>query len=280
LKIPVQFLLKGKTPFLVALGLGLLAGLLAFSAIRKREADARRGWNLVEVVVAQQDIHEGSTITMDMISSRGVPEQFVTTSVVKPDAISYVLNQRVIVPLQAGDLLLWTQFETLKSERLSSRIQRRTRAITIDVSKKSSVGGWIRPNDHVDVIGAFRDPGTNENVAMTLLQNVLVLATGKITGTTNVNLVPDDQRDYSNVTLLVLPEETEILTLAAELGSLSLALRHEEDVEAPEERGRATVHTLLSGERIKSTQQRRQQMVQVIRGEGSGSGSSGLHDSP
>ncbi len=276
----MQFLLKGKTPFLVALGLGLLAGLVAFSAIRKGEEDARRGWNLVQVMAAQQDIHEGSTVTMEMISSRAVPEQFVTSSVVKPDAVSYVLNQKVLVPLQAGDLLLWTQFETLKSERLSSRIQRRARAISIDVSKKSSVGGWIRPNDHVDVIGAFRDPGTNENVAMTLLQNVVVLATGKITGTTNLSLVPDNQRDYSNVTLLVLPEETEILTLAAELGSLSLALRHEEDVEALEERGRSTVHTLLSGERTKSTQQRRQQMVQIIRGEGNGGGRLGVHDSP
>jgi pilus assembly protein CpaB len=275
----VQSLLKGKIPLLVALGLGLLAGVVAFSAIKKREADARRGWNLVGVIVADQDIREGSTITSEMISQRPVPEQFVTSSVVKPDAVSYVLNQKVLVPIQAGDMLLWTQFETLKSERLSSRIQRRGRAISIDVSRKSSVGGWVRPNDHVDVIGTFRDPSTNENVAVTLLQNVVVLATGKMTGTTNLNLVPESQRDYSNVTLLLIPEEAEIVTLAAELGSLSLSLRNEEDVDPIEERGRATVQTLLSGERTKTNQQRRQQIVQIIRGENEGSGLR-AHDSP
>jgi pilus assembly protein CpaB len=275
----VQSLLKGKIPLLVALGLGLSAGVVAFSAIKKREADARRGWNLVSVMVADQDIHEGSTITGEMISSRPVPEQFVTSSVVKPDAVSYVLNQKVLVPIQAGDMLLWTQFETLKSERLSSRIQRRGRAISIDVSRKSSVGGWVRPNDHVDVIGTFRDPSTNENVAVTLLQNVIVLATGKMTGTTNLNLVPENQRDYSNVTLLLIPEEAEIVTLGAELGSLSLSLRNEEDVDPIEERGRATVKTLLSGERTKSNQLRRQQIVQIIRGENEGSGLR-AHDSP
>jgi len=214
-----------------------------------------------------------------MISQRPVPEQFVTSSVVKPDAVSYVLNQKVLVPIQAGDMLLWTQFETLKSERLSSRIQRRGRAISIDVSRKSSVGGWVRPNDHVDVIGTFRDPSTNENVAVTLLQNVIVLATGKMTGTTNLNLVPENQRDYSNVTLLLIPEEAEIVTLGAELGSLSLSLRNEEDVDPIEERGRATVKTLLSGERTKSNQLRRQQIVQIIRGENEGSGLR-AHDSP
>lgn len=275
----MQSLLKGKTPLLVALGLGLLAGVVAFSAIKKREADARRGWNLVSVMVADQDIREGSTITSEMISPHPVPEQFVTSSVVKPDAVSYVFNQKVLVPIQAGDMLLWTQFETLRAERLSSRIQRRGRAISIDVSRKSSVGGWVRPNDHVDVIGTFRDPSTNENVAVTLLQNVVVLATGRMTGTTNLNLVPESQRDYSNVTLLLIPEEAEIVTLAAELGSLSLSLRNEEDVDPIEERGRATVQTLLSGERTKSNQQRRQQIVQIIRGENEGSGLR-AHDSP
>jgi len=260
-------LLQGKTPLLIAAGLGLLAGLVAYWAIRKQEEDVRRGWKLVNVVVASQDIHEGASVSMDMISVRAIPEQFVTASVVKPDSVSYVVNQKVLVPLQAGDPLLWTQFETTRAaERLSSRVQRKGRAVTVEVSKKSSVGGWIRPNDHVDVLGTFRDPASNESVSMTLLQNVIVLATGKITGTTNAGLLPENQRDYTHVTLLVIPEESEILTLAAELGSLTLSLRNDEDSELMEDRGRATVHTLFSGERAKAYQERRQQMIQIIKG--------------
>ncbi len=276
----MQSLLKGKTPYLVALGMGLTAGLLAYLAIKKKEADARRGWNLVPVMVAEQEIREGSTVAAEMISSRLIPEQFVTSSVVKPDSASYVLNQRVLVPLQAGDMLLWTQFETIRAERLSPRIQRGARAISVEVSRKSSVGGWIRPNDHVDVIGTFRDPASNESVALTLLQNVVVLTTGKLTGTTNLSLVPENEREYSNVTLLVLPEEAQILTLAADLGSISFALRNEEDLESIEERARASAHQLLSGERAKSSQQKRQRMVQVIRGEASDGHLLGAHDAP
>ncbi len=260
-------MLKGKTPLIVALVLGLFAGIVAYSAIKKKESDVRRGWNLVPVVVAAVDISEGTVVTFDMISQRSVPEQFVTSSVVKPDSASYVVNQKVLVPVQAGDPLLWSQFETTKAaERLSTKVQKKARAITIDAGKAVSVGGWIRPNDHVDIIGTFKDPQTNENVAVTLLQNVIVLATGKITGTTNVNLIPENQRDYNNVSLLVIPEEAEILVLAQDLGSLTMSLRNEDDVDVIEERGRATINTLLSGERTRVLQQKRFNTIQVIRG--------------
>jgi pilus assembly protein CpaB len=260
-------MLKGKTPLVVALVLGLLAGVVAYSAIKKKEADVRRGWNLVPVVVAAQDIPEGTVVTFDMISQRSVPEQFVTSSVVKPDSASYVVNQKVLVPLQGGDPLLWSQFETTKAaERLSTKVQKKGRAITIDAKASTAVGGWIRPNDHVDVIGTFRDPQTDESVAVTLLQNVIVLATGKITGTTNVNLIPENQREYANISLLVIPEEAEILVLAQELGALTLSLRNEDDVDIIEERGRATISTLLSGERTRVLEKKRQEIIQIIKG--------------
>lgn len=260
-------MLKGRTPLFIALALSLLAATVAFFAIKKKERDVRRGWDLVNVIVAAKDIPEGTRVTMDMMSERAVPERFVTSSVVKRDFLNYVVDQQVLVPLQRGDPLLWSQFATTRvAERLSTKVQKRARAITIEASKLTSVGGWVRPNDHVDVVGSFRDPNSNEQVAVTLLQNVVVLATGKITGTTNVNLIPENQREYGNVSLLVIPEEAEILALASELGKLSLSLRNEDDGDLIEERGRATIHTLLSGERTRAYQEKRQQIIQIIRG--------------
>src|SRR6188472_264324 len=156
-------MLKGKTPLIVALVLGLFAGIVAYSAIKKKEADVRRGWNLVPVVVAAVDISEGTVVTFDMISQRSVPEQFVTSSIVKPDSASYVVNQKVLVPIQAGDPLLWSQFETTKAaERLSTKVEKEARAYSIKSPPEAAVGGWIRPNDRVDVIAVFPDPATKE----------------------------------------------------------------------------------------------------------------------
>ncbi len=260
-------MLKGKTPLVIALGLALAAGLVSWVAIKARESEVRKGWDTIPVVVAKQDIPEGTVVTDEMIAQRPIPSMFVTSSVVRPEGVNYVRDQKVLVPLQKGDPLLWTQFETTKaSERLSTKVQKKARAVTIEANKNASVGGWVRPNDHVDVIGTFRDTETNEQVAVTLMQNVIVLATGKITGTTNVNLIPETERDYQNVTLLLLPEEAEIMTLAAELGELTLSLRNEEDVDLLEERGRATIKSLLSGERTKERTQRRYETLQIIKG--------------
>lgn len=260
-------MIKGKTPLFVALALGLIAGVIAFSAVKKKEMDVRRGWNLVPVVVASTDLSEGSVVTMEMVSQRSIPEQFVTSSVVKPDSASYIVNQKVLVPVQAGDPLLWSQFETTKvAERLSTKVQKKARAITVETKGAQSVGGWVRPNDHVDIIGTFKDPGTGEQVALTLMQNVVVLATGKITGTTNVNLIPEGQRDYANVSLLVIPEEVEILVLAQELGALTLSLRNDEDADIGTERNHYTsIRTLFDGERIAAVQRLRQQRITFIR---------------
>ena len=80
--------------------------------------------------------------------------------------------------------------------------------------------------------------------------------------------MPESQRDYSNVSLLVIPEEVEILVLSQELGSLTLSLRNDEDIDMMEERGRATINTLLSGQRTTELQKKRFNTIQVLRGAG------------
>jgi len=100
-------------------------------------------------------------------------------------------------------------------------------------------------------------------VAVTLLQNIIVLATGKTNASTQSTRRTDQ---YGTVTLMVLPEEAEILLLAQELGSLYLSLRNSKDISIFEERARTTIQTLLTGERVKKLQQRRYQTIQIIRG--------------
>jgi Flp pilus assembly protein CpaB len=89
-------------------GGGLISGLVTWTLLAKK---ARSGWNLVPVVVASQDIPEGTVVTFDLLQQRSIPEQFVTSSVVKPEGAEHIVNQRLLVPVRAGDLLLWSQFE-------------------------------------------------------------------------------------------------------------------------------------------------------------------------
>ena len=131
----------------------------------------------------------------------------------------------------------------------------------------------MRPNDHVDVVGSFRDPQTQQLRAMTLLQNVVVLATGRITAGTA--WVPEDEKRFSTVTLLALPEEAEMLTIAQELGTLTLLLRNPDDLEAQEKRPAVDQKALFAGDRASELQQQRYRTIQIIRGNRAGPAAEG-----
>jgi pilus assembly protein CpaB len=264
-KPPPFSLVRGATPFVMG-GLFLFFSIaVAYINIAGTEKKVRTGWNLTPVVVASSDLSEGTTVDQDMISTREVPEQFVTASVVKPDSVGYVINQKLVVPVQAGDPLLWTQFETARAtERFSKRIHHRGRAYTIDAKDITSVGGWVRPGDRVDIIISIKDPKTKEKRTATTLQNITILATGKMTTSTNVGLLGASDREYQNVSVLVLPEEVDILALMKDRASYRFVLRNDDDYEAVES-GNSTVETLLSGRRVEILQAKRFQTIQMIR---------------
>ncbi|HET7786080.1 MAG TPA: Flp pilus assembly protein CpaB [Myxococcales bacterium] len=260
--------LSGKNPLLAAVALGLLAGATAWSSIRARERKVSERWQTVGVLCATEDIPEGKELTAQMVAVREIPVQFVTDSYIKVDAQGAVkdspVGQRVLVPLKAGDPLLASSFESTRQADFSTMISPRGRAVTIDVQEKSAVGLWVQPNDHVDVVASFHDPASHELKMVTLLQNVVVLATGRITA--NSAWIPDGERKFGTVTLLVLPEEAEMVTLAQELGTLTLLLRNPDDLDVQEQRSVVDQKMLVTGDRAGELQQRRYRTIQIIRG--------------
>ena len=120
---------------------------------------------------------------------------------------------------------------------LAADIRKKMRAVSINASGAAAVSGMVRPNDHVDVIGTFSFPKTapdgktvvQELVTCTILQNVLVLATGKDTAK-SAPLHVQGGTSYSTVTLEVSPREAEMLVFAEQIrGRLSLTLRNRND---------------------------------------------------
>jgi pilus assembly protein CpaB len=104
--------------------LGFILGALTMNVVGNRggasseqkPVDQLAGAKLVPVVVAAKDIPEGTAVTFDHIQQRMAPEHMVTRSVVKPESANYIVNVRLLVPVQAGDMLLWSQFEAKPSK--------------------------------------------------------------------------------------------------------------------------------------------------------------------
>ncbi|HZI07262.1 MAG TPA: SAF domain-containing protein [Archangium sp.] len=89
----------------------MLSGIVAFNWAKSSAAKARQGWNLRPVIVVNQDLEEGTVLTFDHVNQRSIPEQFVTRSFVMPNAAEHIINKKLLVPVKAGDPMLWSHFE-------------------------------------------------------------------------------------------------------------------------------------------------------------------------
>jgi len=100
-------------------------------------------------------------------------------------------------------------------------------AISIDTRGATSAGGFILPNDRVDIIRTFRDDessrsgGVDVHMSETILANIRVLAIGQNVQDRNGEKVVTGE----TATLELTPAQAELITLAQKIGQLSLSLR-------------------------------------------------------
>jgi pilus assembly protein CpaB len=110
-------------------------------------------------------------------------------------------------------------------------------AINIDTQGSSTAGGFILPNDRVDVIHTFRDEDATRKgngnffVSQTILTNIRVLAIGQNIQEKNGERVITG----ANATLELTPAQAETIVLAQRVGQLSLTLRSMTDANAASE---------------------------------------------
>jgi pilus assembly protein CpaB len=105
------------------------------------------------------------------------------------------------------------------------------RAVSTEISPETGAGGFILPNDRVDVLLSRRDKNPDRggpDIISTevILTNIRVLA---------IDQAPKEKEGASalvgkTVTLELKPDQTETLTRSRQSGTLSLALRSITDV--------------------------------------------------
>ena len=101
------------------------------------------------------------------------------------------------------------------------------RAVSTQISPETSAGGFILPNDRVDVILTRRDKdadksgGGDSKTSETVLNNIRVLAIDQNIEEKNGQKVVIGK----TATLELTPGQAETLVLSQQIGSLSLSLR-------------------------------------------------------
>ncbi|MEN9719143.1 MAG: Flp pilus assembly protein CpaB [Pseudomonadota bacterium] len=174
-----------------------------------------------KVMVAQRALPVGTIITADAITFQAWPLGMVQDAYFVEGAtdLNKLLGTVVRYPITAGQ-------PVTQGALVSPRD--RVRAITIPVSAKTGVGGFVFPGDRVDLMLTqtvhSAEGDDSLKAAETILRNVRVLATDQSTETT-VEEGKTVVHEVRTVTLEVTPKIAEKVTVAQTIGTLSLSLR-------------------------------------------------------
>lgn len=225
----------------IAGGTGLTALYLA-SGFDSRPAQVVQPAQLqtVDVLVAKSDIGLGQSVKPDDLQWQAWPAATASNNFIRRgergEAMTQLTGSIARAPFIAGEPI--REQKLVKAEGsgfMAAILPGGMRAISTEISPETGAGGFILPNDRVDVILSRRekspDRGGSDIVnSEIVLSNVRVLA---------IDQAPKEKDGTSTlvgktVTLELKPEQAEMLARARQSGTLSLALRSIADINLAE----------------------------------------------
>jgi pilus assembly protein CpaB len=226
---------------IVALAAGGLAALLAGGSGEKAPPPPQlTKVDTVEILVAKGDVTMGQTVTADDLQWQSWPTAAASPVFIrrsdKPDAIQQLTGSIARTPFVVGEPIREAKLiKANGSGFMAAILPSGMRAISTEISPETGAGGFILPNDHVDVILSRRDKeaekatGIELHTSETILRNVRVLAIDQTIEEKGGQRVVVGK----TATLELSPGQSETLALARQLGTLTLALRSIADVNPP-----------------------------------------------
>ena len=196
----------------------------------------------VDVLVAKSDIGLGQSVKPDDLQWQTWPSATASNSFIrrsdKPEAMKDVVGSIARAPFIAGEPIRDQKLVRAEgSGFMAAILPSGMRAVSTEISPETGAGGFILPNDRVDVVltRRLKNPDSNQPDAVNseiILINVRVLA---------IDQAPKE-KDGQNavvgktVTLELKPGQIATLTAGRQAGTLSLALRSIADVNMVEVR--------------------------------------------
>ena len=182
---------------------------------------------MVGVLVAAADTGAGAALTSETLRWQDWPVAALNPSFItqadQPDASTEMTGMIVRTSLLAGEPVHASRLVGSGAGYLSVMLAAGFRAVAVRISAENTAGGFILPDDHVDVLHTVSrvDPSGNIQVkSSVILQNVRVLAIDQ--------MIADRQSDSvvgKTATLELDAAQVEAITAAEASGTISLALR-------------------------------------------------------
>ena len=216
----------------------IIVGLIAQSALKSDPKPAvSSSVELTQILVTAKAVPEGKKVEKTDLKWQEWPSDALFPGAIVKDSDSIspdkLIGKRTKRGFDAEEPFLESAGTSTESKNiLTAKLDKNKRAMAIDVSAESMVGGFLVPGDFVDVIMTYKvkiDRDANQDVKNTvqslaseiILQNIRVLAIDQLAEPA----AEDKGKVGRTVTLEVDAKQQQILALAGTLGELHLALR-------------------------------------------------------
>jgi pilus assembly protein CpaB len=226
---------------IIALGAGGIAAWLASGSDKSAPVEPVAQLPTVDVLVAKSDIGLGESVSPDTLQWQTWPAATASNNVIRrserPDAQTEIAGSIARAPFIAGEPIREAKLVKANgSGFMAAILPTGMRAISTEISPETGAGGFILPNDRVDVILSKRDKNPDRSGQPDIVDSQIIL--------TNIRVLAIDQapkeKDGQNavvgrtVTLELKPEQAETLARARQTGTLALALRSIADLNVVE----------------------------------------------
>lgn len=214
--------------FLTVLGVSLVFALVVSAIFYQLTARAGgpstaapESKEMKDVVVAAKPLGIGGSIRPGDVKISKLPaEQFPKGAFSK---VEEVMDRPVISNILLDEPIIVGRLgERGSGQGIAPIIPVGMRAVSVRVTEVVGVAGFVLPGMRVDVLVTGRPPDSSDTVTTTVLQNIVVLSAGQ-------TYQPDARGqaiNASTVTVLVTPDQAELLTLAGSEGRIQLVLRN------------------------------------------------------
>jgi len=227
----------------IALCAGGVAAYLASGWDNNKPAPAEPAAKLqtVEVLVAKSDIGLGQTVNPENLQWQSWPAGTSSNNFIRrnerPEATTQIAGSIARSPFIAGEPI--RELKLVKANGsgfMAAILPTGMRAVSTEISPETGAGGFILPNDRVDVILSKREKNAALAGAPDVVNSEIILPNVRVLAIDQAPKEKDGQNNVvgKTVTLELKPEQAETLARARQTGTLSLALRSIADINMAE----------------------------------------------
>jgi pilus assembly protein CpaB len=222
----------------VAVGAGGIAAYLASGSDSKPPpTEPVAQLQTVDVLVAKSDIGLGQTVGADDLQWQTWPAATASNSFIRrnerPDATTQVIGSIAREPFIAGEPIREPKLVKANgSGFMAAILPAGMRAISTEISPETGAGGFILPNDRVDVILSKHEKNPDRSGPADIINSEIILQNVRVLAIDQAPKEKDGQNTVvgRTVTLELKPEQAETLARARQTGTLALALRSIADI--------------------------------------------------